>query len=92
MKKLVVLVAAFSLICLAGCSGGGGSSGLGMDGGSGFVGAIDNPGPGDIIPDNPVNPDNPGAPHTPEPSTMLLLGSGLLGMALYKKIKKTRKI
>jgi len=100
MKKLVVLVAAFSIFCLAGCKGGGGgggglgSGGLGIGGDSGFVGGFDNPtNPGDIIVlDNPGTPNQPGDVDIhPEPSTMLLLGSGLLGMALRKFRKTTKK-
>jgi hypothetical protein len=74
----------FVAITLAGCRGGGGGGGLfGSSGGGGSLGSNLSGGGGDL-----------GGVANPEPSTLLLLTSGLIGMAVYAKVRlksKTKK-
>ena len=75
------MVVCFAVILVAGCggSGGGGSLSKLSDAGDTIDEFVD---PGDGGGDDPIVPVA-----NPEPSSMMLLGSGLLGMAVYAKTR-----
>lgn len=86
-KKLYnIFLLSFAVLILAGCrSGGGGGGSLGSF--SGDAGSSVGGGGGSSSSSMPLA-------HTPEPSSILLLTSGLIGMAVYAKARlksKTKK-
>lgn len=86
MKKLMSLVIAS--IALAGCGGGGGGGLASLIGGTigslaGGGGTTSTVGSGLLDGGSTI-----ATIHNPEPTTLILLGSGLLAMAAYNRAKK----
>lgn len=80
VKVLNFLTLSVLMPYIYGCQGGGGSSASLLGGETIISGGGSGGGGGDIV----------GTIHNPEPTTMLLLGSGLLAMA-YSRNKKNSK-
>jgi hypothetical protein len=75
LNKINYVVIALAYPLLTGCNGGGGSAGIG-GGASGIAGGA---GGGSSF----------ATIHNPEPTTMLLMGGGMMAIAMYKnKFKK----
>ena len=89
LPVLMLVVALQFLVAGCGSGGGSGSSFSGLGGGSGAVGggggtpgSGGGPGPG-----GGGNPDV----HSPEPASMLLFGSGVIGLAYMRRRRLVRK-
>jgi len=89
---VMFLVSASALI--AGCNGGGSGSSSGTSGSSGYYASYTDGGNNDPGINDPgqgagteTTPTELATVHNPEPSSLLLLGSGLMGLAVYAKSK-----